>query len=79
MEYIEQDYLVDTYFAGCEHLLDEIYDYALKHKISNKLVDNELHQKYFSGKKRRLGEKREYGLKVRLLDQVHSELEKMVG
>lgn len=73
MDYFEQDYLVDCYFADCAHLVDELYDYALKNRLSLSLVDNELHQKFLGSKGNE-----SYGLKISLLDEVRSELEMMI-
>lgn len=64
----------------CEHLVQELYDYALEHKLAKEIVDYELNQQYLRFSKRylRCDESEKRALEVRICDETRSELEKFV-
>jgi hypothetical protein len=75
-------------FEGCEHILDDVFDYALKKGLPIMLVDDELQQAYLSHKSAYdaisevdidVYDLRRRGLDVHVIMHVESRLEQLAG
>jgi len=79
---------MDYRFEGCEHILQDVFDYALKKGLPIKLVDEELQQAYLSHRKAyaaiidpdiEIYDLRRHGLDVHVIMHVESRLEELAG
>ena len=79
---------MDYRFEGCEHILEDVFDYALKNGLPIKLVDEELQQAYLSHMSAYdaisaadidIYDLRRHGLDVHVIRHVESRLEVLAG
>lgn len=75
-------------FEGCEHILEDVFDYALEKGLPIMLVDDELQQAYLAHRSAyaaisdaniEIYDLRRHGLDVHVIRHVESRLEELAG